>query len=318
MLRRMASRHRALWVQRGFGALALGSTLLACSTDKGGPVVAPADLNNPPQCPIYDTGTELGALADKRLSEVSGIVASRAHPGTYWVHNDSGDSARIFAIRSDASLVREIELTRAQAVDWEDIAIGSLQGGAPVLFVGDIGDNDAVRASVSVYRIAEPDPAQPATASVGAERFEITYPDGPKNAEALLFDDVSKHGFVVTKAKDGNSIVYDFGDLSGAGVPRAAVEVARLQFGAAPLAGSPLVTGGALTQNLLVLRTYTRAYQWLRTPGETLQATLQRPACALPVASEPQGEAIGLDAAGNYVTLSESKGATLWKFTRLK
>ena len=35
---------------------------------------------------------------DDRLVEISGITWSRRHPGTYWVHNDSGGGPYLYAI----------------------------------------------------------------------------------------------------------------------------------------------------------------------------------------------------------------------------
>ena len=41
------------------------------------------------------------------LEEMSGIVPSRRYPGIFWVHNDSGDEARLFAIRADGSVTTD-------------------------------------------------------------------------------------------------------------------------------------------------------------------------------------------------------------------
>src|SRR5262245_21551235 len=77
-----------------------------------------ADLNSPP------------------LAEVSGIARS-SYPGLFWVHNDSGDEARIFAIDRTGSpivppfLVPQyvdkpwpgIAIRNAWNIDWEDITL---------------------------------------------------------------------------------------------------------------------------------------------------------------------------------------------------
>ncbi len=39
------------------------------------------------------------------LNEISGIARSRAYPGIWWVHNDSGDEPRLFAIDAGGGLV---------------------------------------------------------------------------------------------------------------------------------------------------------------------------------------------------------------------
>ena len=36
-----------------------------------------------------------GVLGDPELDEVSGLAASRAHPGIYWAQNDSGNAWKL-------------------------------------------------------------------------------------------------------------------------------------------------------------------------------------------------------------------------------
>jgi len=47
---------------------------------------------------------ESAVVTDKRMDELSGLIVSRRQPGILYVHNDSGDSSRFFAIGTDASL----------------------------------------------------------------------------------------------------------------------------------------------------------------------------------------------------------------------
>ena len=48
-------------------------------------------------CPVFAPPETVATVADDRLDEISGIIASRRNPHVWWVHNDSGDTARIFA-----------------------------------------------------------------------------------------------------------------------------------------------------------------------------------------------------------------------------
>lgn len=41
-------------------------------------------------CDRFSQGEREGHIQDVTLDEVSGIVASRRHPGVLWAHNDSG------------------------------------------------------------------------------------------------------------------------------------------------------------------------------------------------------------------------------------
>ena len=72
------------------------------------------------------------ALIDSdEIVESSGIIRSKKYPGVFWTHNDSGDSARIFAISEDGKIIKPkwfkgeykgIEVVNATHIDWEDIA----------------------------------------------------------------------------------------------------------------------------------------------------------------------------------------------------
>lgn len=101
-----------------------------------------------------EPAVEVGKLDHPAIAEASGIVASRRHPGIFWVHNDSGNPPAIFAVRKDGSLVREYAVA-APNVDWEDLAADD----SGHLFLGDIGNNGRKLPIRAVYRIDEPDPA---------------------------------------------------------------------------------------------------------------------------------------------------------------
>ncbi|NLT76895.1 MAG: hypothetical protein GXX98_10255, partial [Planctomycetes bacterium] len=72
----------------------------------------------------FAPGVEAGIVRTPLIQEASGLVASRKNPGVLWVHNDSGDTARVFAIDTRGNLLGVCSVTGAKARDWEDIAIG--------------------------------------------------------------------------------------------------------------------------------------------------------------------------------------------------
>src|SRR3954469_24128737 len=86
--------------------------------------VRPADLRT------------IGRLPHPAIREASGIVASRRHPGVFWVHGDSGTGPSLFAVRRDGSLVRSYTV-KVPNIDWEDISLDD----AGRLYLGDIGNN---------------------------------------------------------------------------------------------------------------------------------------------------------------------------------
>jgi hypothetical protein len=139
------------------------------------------------------------------LAEASGLALSRRVPGRLWAHNDSGDAV-LFALDDKGKVAAQVRVTGAKVEDWEAIAVGPC-GSASCLYIGDIGDNEASRSRITVYRVPEPD-AKSTTAAV-ADVLHATYPDGRHDAEALLID-AGGRLHVVTKGEAGPIGVYRF------------------------------------------------------------------------------------------------------------
>ena len=144
-------------------------------------------------------------LTDPRLTEISGMAPSQLHSGVLWVHNDSGDKARLYAVQlSNCAVVGELALRDVSARDFEGLAAGVDAQGRPVLWVGDIGDNRDSWSDVSIYRIREPKKLGKTSAQV--QRYRFTYEDRPHNAETLLADPDSQQLWIVTKQMASGSI----------------------------------------------------------------------------------------------------------------
>jgi hypothetical protein len=145
---------------------------------------------------------EVGRVRIKRLNEASGLVASRAHPGTYWTHND-GDDGVLYAIAADGSPVGQVKVD-AKFKDLEDIAADA-EGN---LFLADVGNNDRDRKHVTVYRVREPDPRADAKIRPTAS-WKLTFPDKPFNCESLVV--AGDRGYVISKVESGQRAgVYRF------------------------------------------------------------------------------------------------------------
>lgn len=147
-----------------------------------------------------------GYSTDLRLNEISGMVRSEKHPNSFWVHNDSGDEPRIFRVNDALEILQEVHLKGITHIDWEDMAIAKLDGDS-TLFIGDIGDNEAVRDTLTIYAFQEPDSS---IVLIEASQIKVTnlvYEDGPRDAEALLFDPTYLEWVIITK-RDSISRVY--------------------------------------------------------------------------------------------------------------
>lgn len=137
-------------------------------------------------------------LALTGLPEASGVAASRSTPGLLWSHNDSGEPI-LFALSTEGAVKGKIRVTGAQVGDWESVSVGPCPQGNCV-YIGDIGDNNAKRPDITIYRV--PEPKADAKATAGAESIRATYPDGSQDAEAMLVL-LSGAVFIVTKGEHG-------------------------------------------------------------------------------------------------------------------
>src|SRR3712207_6066840 len=118
--------------------------------------------------------TQIPHTRAKDLTEASGLIASRAHPGILWTHNDGGDGV-LFAIRADGSTVGTINVD-AKFRDFEDIAADASGN----LYLADSGNNDANRKFMEIHRIAEPDPTKGGKVKPTAT-WRLTFPAKPFN-----------------------------------------------------------------------------------------------------------------------------------------
>ena len=277
----------------------------------------------PAACPQPGAPAVWGDVASGAVNEASGLGHSTANPGVLWTHNDSGDSARIFAMAEDGTHLGEFSVDAA-ARDWEDLALGWDDTlGGPAIYIGDIGDNASSRAAIQVIVVAEPSvsPTQaPVEAALSpAAVLELTYPDGAHNAEMLGLDPVTGDLVIVTKDYGGATAVYRKSAPHLDGTTTELEWVASLPFGTAPLSGSSATTGGdfSVLGDQVAIRTYSDLYLWRRDRSDTLAETFATEPCDLDPPSERQGEAMTFtaDRAG-YVLVSEGTGQPI-SFTPL-
>ncbi|WP_328865909.1 WD40 repeat domain-containing protein [Streptomyces sp. NBC_00304] len=142
-------------------------------------------------------------IKDPRITESSGLAASRAHPGIYWTHNDSDDGPYVYAV--DSRTGKTVATITMKGVgeprDVEAISLGP-DGN---LYVGDIGDNlNGSWDHVWIYRFPEPKVLRDAT--VRATQFDVKYADGPRNAEALMVHPKTGRVYIASKKEGGGGL----------------------------------------------------------------------------------------------------------------
>lgn len=257
-------------------------------------------------CPSPTLERETGAVGDPAMAEVSGAAASATHPGRVWVHQDSGNPPVLTLLDSGGATVGAWTVEGAENRDWEDVAVVA---DPPTLFVGDIGDNQAVRDEISVVRIPEPPDA--ASGSIVPDAVVRLVLPEPVDAEALLVDPRSGDVVIVTKQLSGRADVLvapEAAWLDGT-VPLSMSRRGTLELGLldAVLAGDVSADGSEI-----VLRTPARVLWWPRRDGESIaDALLGREPCPLPSVLDPFGEAIALLPDGGYLLVGEGVNAPL-------
>ena len=253
----------------------------------------------------------MGRFASPEIAECSGLVVSRKNPGVLWVHNDSGDSARLFAVKEDGSLRGIFHLAHADSEDWEDLALGPCRDpGKECLYVGDIGDNMRHRRKIQIYRVEEPTvpldgpPVRREAQRRGEVRLRL--PGRPPRRGGLVRGSDRRDpvpGYQGT-GRLGGRLSTGFRADSIRGRTATLEKVATL-----PSRSS--VTGGDITQDgsMILLRDYFFAYGYFRPQGGGIPEAFGLPPCRVPLRMEEQGESLGVSPSGTEIyTASEGMG----------
>lgn len=252
--------------------------------------------------PLCEPGEHTGLLSDG-LAESSGVAASRAYPGVYWTHNDSGSEPVIFAIDSTGAILARVRVEGATNVDWEDVALGPCPAG-DCLYVADTGDNQERRDHAVIYRIPEPAPRDGRSAP--AERFPFRFPDRPQDAEALfILPDPEPTAYIVTKGRAGPVTVYRYPPPFD---PDRIVELEPVQtFDPGPMPLGRQVTGADATPDgrWVAIRSYD-SLRFHPVDVSMAEPLLEPHGIALHPLREAQGEGVGLRPDGTVVLTGEA------------
>ena len=218
--------------------------------------------------PVAADGSEVAfRLPDARITESSGLVDTGE---VMFTVNDSGNEPRLFELDADTGRTTRTIRFADTATDVEALA----PDGPGVVWVGDIGDNTRVRDHVVVYRV---------DVRTGAvESRELRYPDGSRDAEAML---VGRDGrvTVVTKGLAGEVYVAAPGENN-------LTQVARVGMA---------VTDGALMpdETHVLLRDYANLHLYSFPDFDHL-ASMRLP-------RQPQGEGLSVSPDGRVRVSSE-------------
>ncbi len=195
---------------------------------------------------------------------------------------------------------------RTDARDCEAMTSGRDSSGRPMLWIGDIGDNNAVRTSVVLRLLREPNPTKHTTLT--PVNLRVRYPGGPTDAETLIWTPAGRL-LIVTKELFGGRVLE---------VPPAAVKTALAGHSVEKPALARLVgrvsqglptDGVALPDGRLVIRDYEGATVY-EPPAYDGKALVAQTRLGWPL--QDQGETVAaIDGGRSIVVGSEGKDEDL-------
>lgn len=265
------------------------------------------------------------------------MSASLRNPGWVYVLDDGPGTRGVLALDTvDGGTVRVV-VDGLDGRDTEGLAVaGCADGGRSgataspdrgqadrrgpaCLFIGDIGNNQNLWSSVHVWRVREPRlERRGPTVTVAGERSTLTYPGAPSDAEALLVAD--GRPFLVTKERRNDQTgrtprprllaAERWGD--GTLADLGAIPLPAPRVGLAAAAVGNVVTGGDVTGDVVILRTYDHVVRYTPpspgAPVDTLPRWSADEIDGMPVLPQPEG--VALDRCGLWLV---SEGVdSLW------
>ncbi|MBE9585244.1 hypothetical protein IM792_12355 [Mucilaginibacter sp. JRF] len=262
-----------------------------------------------------------GRLQVIQTAETSGITASAINKNTYYVHNDSGDTSRFFGINAQGKILSFVYYNWQHnhsrgGHDCEDISTGpGPVKGASYIYIADIGDNYSGRPFVSIYRIKDkPEFSTQRKVHAKATALNMIYPDGPKDAEAMMVDPVDRLIYIVSKRRDSVGVYTTPLDFKANDTVKLTKRCKLFFPGIKPLKWITAADISKDGQQVLV-KNYQKVFYWKRKPGEAIWQTLQRAPIDLPYQQEKLGEAIGFTSDGrNYLTTSEGLYVPIYRY----
>ena len=233
-------------------------------------------------------------LKSKQIVETSGLVV---HQKRLWLHNDSGDSARLFAHKLFDKKTQVFDLKPVKAHDWEDIAIDREKS---ILYIADTGDNSESRSNTSIvsYNID----------TQLSHTFPISFETGPVDVEAMAWDPVESEIILMSKGRKGTVHVFSFSPVK---LPTSKVKSLH-QFSISPANGlnPERITAMDISADgsYIAVRNYVELFLWKRASHKSVIEAIQELPCTYTLPSQKQGESIGFDDSSRSLwTVSEGK-----------
>lgn len=280
------------------------------------PPVADAPFSGP---------SRTGTLAEPANGEASGLGASRRFPGRLWIHADSGAAPDLHLLDADGAARGTVRLGGVPNVDWEDLAAFAWRDRG-WLVVADVGDNNAVRKSVFLHFLEEPDPAAPGPVAP-AFTLEVVYEDGPRDCESVAVDPVEGAVYLLSKREPvprlyrvplapatGKVTARRAGEVPHLPQPTDLQRAVRAPTGA--FRANPCAMDFAPDGSGAVVLTYGDTLYFARAAGESWATALARPPVVLGGHGLPQAEATAFTADGRGILVCSERRPDLLRYDR--
>lgn len=273
----------------------------------------------------YTGPISAGRLEAPPKHETSGLAASRRAADILWTHDDSGGQPVLYAVSPAGKFLGALRVQGEKNEDWEDIASYEYKGKAWLL-VGDIGDNDAKRPTVSLHIVEEPLPQYLSPKSEESAKpvrtLRVRYEDGPRDCESVAVDAAGGAIYLLSKRNrppqlyrvdldppHDNAIVIArrVGDVSQVPQPNAAERLLKGHLGKyrAQITAMDFAADGSAA----AVVTYGDLLLFLRRQNEPWADAFSREPLRLAAHNLPQAEAVCFSADGKLIYVaSEGEG----------
>ncbi|XP_067653731.1 uncharacterized protein [Haliotis asinina] len=254
----------------------------------------------------FSNGVTAGHISPASgLHVISGLTASRTHPGYLYAINGNLGTNKIYIIDEDtAQTVGALAVQNSHEFDWEDIAVGACpRGSGTCIFVVDTGARQ--HAESTVYAVQEPADMKSQDVSVTGT---LNYRNNGIKSEALIVD--SSGDVFVFLENEGHPASVAKLPAQGwnAGKTVDVFSTQTLPF-TSPNAG-PLAADISPSGTDMLIKTLHHIYYW-DLPDKSVTNALQHPGVGVPSVYEYHGESVAWkwDGSGYYTVAQDSQQA---------
>lgn len=145
-----------------------------------------------------DTG-KLTVIADlpNSLKEIS-ATETLPNSDLIWVIEDSGNKNNIYGINTRGKIIKDIDISNASNIDWEDLTSDQLGN----LYIGDFGNNSKNRDDFTIYKVSRFDKDK-----TTAEKINFVLPKQMKAEDFEGFFLLNNYFYIFSKENKTSQLI---------------------------------------------------------------------------------------------------------------